>query len=81
MICVVEVLELIINCVCVYIAKRQEHKRRRNEPAAPQIQPEKHKNSKRNKSMMRNRQKNDEITLNCAVVPLAEVNDSANWSE
>ena len=73
MICVVEVLELIINCVIVFKAKRREGKSIRVETHAPTEEGTmRGKASKRGARKLRNQQKNDGNKLNCVVLPMSE---------
>ncbi|KAL5966406.1 hypothetical protein TSMEX_005876 [Taenia solium] len=69
MICVVEVLELIINCVFVFKAKKRN--RELNESESPRANP-KHKGSRRGSEKVQNSQMNDENDIAYAVLPISK---------
>ncbi|VDK35172.1 unnamed protein product [Taenia asiatica] len=75
MICVVEVLELIINCVFVFKAKKRN--RELNESESPRANP-KHKGSRRGSEKVQNSQMNDENDVTYAVLPISKRVDVAD---
>ena len=78
MICVVEVLELIINCVLVFKAKRRKSKNNRIETQAPGQTTKDNKIAKRRGGKARKEQKNEENDVNCAaVLPVSEGDNTA----
>ncbi|KAH9286845.1 hypothetical protein ECG_01819 [Echinococcus granulosus] len=77
MICVVEVLELIINCVFVYKAKKNSEFNQSESPMPPTAQT-KRKSPRRGSDKVRNSQKEDEIDVGYVALPISEGIDITN---